>query len=454
MSYQGLLTDAAGIPVADGPVDLTFKLYDAATDGTLLWEETQEVDVANGLFNVILGSSNPLNLAFDKPYWLGSTIGTDTELQPRTALTSSPYSLNSQTAGNTGDGHSLDAVDGDPTDVVFVDNNGKVGIGTANPQRTLHLKSVWDAIIKFESDGATTQWEVGTKANGDFTILEVRPTGGAFRVRITPGAGGKMIFPIGDVKFSRDVEFSGNVGIGTATPVAKLEVFASTQTAAVVVTNLTGSGLVGNSSSGTAVFGGSGSSFGGHFIGADNDGTKAAVKIGSGSQVMLLDGNEIDAMSGSLFLNNNSSGDVVLVRGGGNVIVSTTLVHSSDRRLKKNITTLDHALDKVLNLRGVSFEWKKEGARNSNPQQGVQIGFVAQEVETVVPELVKTDSEGYKSVAYANVTALLVEAVKGQQKTIAEQNTQLKAQNAQLKELRSRVNKLESQFSQTAMLNK
>ncbi|MCH7677379.1 tail fiber domain-containing protein, partial [candidate division KSB1 bacterium] len=178
------------------------------------------------------------------------------------------------------------------------------------------------------------------------------------------------------------------------------------------------------------------------------------VKIGSGSQVMLLDGNEIDAMSGSLFLNNNSSGDVVLVRGGGNVIVSTTLVHSSDRRLKKNITTLDHALDKVLNLRGVSFEWKKEGARNRNPQQGVQIGFVAQEVETVVPELVKTDSEGYKSVAYANVTALLVEAVKGQQKTIAEQNTQLKAQNAQLKELRSRVNKLESQFSQTAMLNK
>ncbi len=38
MSYQGVLTDAAGNPVADGPVDLTFKLYDAATDGTLLWE--------------------------------------------------------------------------------------------------------------------------------------------------------------------------------------------------------------------------------------------------------------------------------------------------------------------------------------------------------------------------------------------------------------------------------
>ncbi len=38
MSYQGVLTDANGTAIADGPVNLTFKLYDAATDGTLLWE--------------------------------------------------------------------------------------------------------------------------------------------------------------------------------------------------------------------------------------------------------------------------------------------------------------------------------------------------------------------------------------------------------------------------------
>ena len=703
MSYQGVLTDAAGNPVA-GPVELTFKLYDAATDGTLLWQETQQVDVANGLFNVILGSSNPLNLAFDKPYWLGSTIGTDAELQPRTALTASPYSLNAQTAGGTGDGHSLDAADGDPTDVVFVDNDGKVGIGTDKPEAALAIvdgvfgtdplfmvstgeatsmvitntgkvgigtmqpeglleinltrsnntaagittggsstvqffepilrvglngeplfevsaerkvllaedmslgigtvepTEALDVVGNIKASGkvfasayssnspfimeapagteraridditgnfgigtptpaerldvaGTAQmtgfklptgamsgyvltsdasgmgtWQPGSGgADNDWTLsgndmysavsgnvgigtttpdarLDVigiaQPGGGGGppglgvrndfgigvfaqsisdfaawftgpkidsrgaqvegTVRISTegasvfldGLGGIDQFSQGlflNSNSSRDVILAtggGKVGIGTTTPVAKLEVFASNQTAAVVVTNVTGSGLVGNSSSGTAVFGGSGSSFGGHFIGADNDGTKAAVKIGSGSQVMLLDGNEIDAVvDKSLFLNNNSSGDVVLVRGGGNVIVSTTLVHSSDRRLKKNITTLDHALDKVLNLRGVTFEWKKDGARNSNPQPGVQIGFVAQEVETVVPELVKTDSEGYKSVAYANVTALLIEAVKEQQKTIAEQN-------AQLKELRSRVNKLERLFSQTAMLNK
>ena len=57
MSYQGVLMDAAGSPVADGAGDLTFILYDAATDGTMLWEETQQVDVANGIFNIILGTS-------------------------------------------------------------------------------------------------------------------------------------------------------------------------------------------------------------------------------------------------------------------------------------------------------------------------------------------------------------------------------------------------------------
>jgi len=186
--------------------------------------------------------------------------------------------------------------------------------------------------------------------------------------------------------------------------------------------------------------------------GPDNDGSNAALEItsispGGVEQTMLLDGNEIDAVDGTLFLNFNSSGDVTLVRGGGNVFVNNTMVHSSDQRLKKNITTLDGALDKVLKLRGVSFEWKKVEGRMSHPQKGIQIGVVAQEVEAVVPELVKTDAEGYKSVAYANITALLIEAVKAQQTTID-------AQHAQMEELRSRVDKLESLMSQAAMLNK
>ncbi len=95
ISYQGVLTDANGNSVRDGNVALKFRLYEAANGGTPIWEETQSVNIVKGLFNAILGSATPLNVPFDKPYWLGITVENGTELSPRIALTASPYSLNS-----------------------------------------------------------------------------------------------------------------------------------------------------------------------------------------------------------------------------------------------------------------------------------------------------------------------------------------------------------------------
>ncbi|HNV81355.1 MAG TPA: tail fiber domain-containing protein [Tenuifilaceae bacterium] len=102
----------------------------------------------------------------------------------------------------------------------------------------------------------------------------------------------------------------------------------------------------------------------------------------------------------------------------------TLTTATSDVRLKTDIATLDNALNKVLQLRGVSFKWK------DNPAMGSRIGFIAQEMEPVLPELVFTnEADGYKGVNYAEVTAVLVEAVKEQQKMIEE----LKAEIEQLK---------------------
>jgi hypothetical protein len=61
MSYQGHLTDTAGVGVPNGKYDIPFMIYDAPIGGNLLWEEIQEVHVQNGLFSVILGSVNPLD---------------------------------------------------------------------------------------------------------------------------------------------------------------------------------------------------------------------------------------------------------------------------------------------------------------------------------------------------------------------------------------------------------
>lgn len=100
MSYQGVLMDAQGRPVPDGPVSLTFRLYDVATGGTALWEETQPVTVTSGVFSVMLGRVKPLDVPPEKPYWLGITVGNGAELAQRAQLTASPHSLKGNSLEN------------------------------------------------------------------------------------------------------------------------------------------------------------------------------------------------------------------------------------------------------------------------------------------------------------------------------------------------------------------
>jgi hypothetical protein len=123
----------------------------------------------------------------------------------------------------------------------------------------------------------------------------------------------------------------------------------------------------------------------------------------------------------------------------GNAATATSLLGQSDRRWKKNIAPLGGALDEVERMRGVQFEWRRDEYPDERFPEGRQIGFVAQEVEEVLPELVRTDEKGYKSLAYANVTAVLVEAVKEQQRLIEQQRSELSTVQAQLAELRAAV---------------
>jgi len=91
---------------------------------------------------------------------------------------------------------------------------------------------------------------------------------------------------------------------------------------------------------------------------------------------------------------------------------------SSDVRYKKNISTLESSLNDVMAMRGVRFDLIND---NSDPETaGKNIGFIAQELEQIVPEVVVTGPDGYKSVAYDKLTALLTEAIKEQQKEIEE----------------------------------
>ncbi|MGA1989036.1 MAG: tail fiber domain-containing protein, partial [Candidatus Sulfotelmatobacter sp.] len=103
----------------------------------------------------------------------------------------------------------------------------------------------------------------------------------------------------------------------------------------------------------------------------------------------------------------------------------------SSRRWKTNIQTLDGALAKVEQLRGVSYELKANGKH--------EVGVIAEEVGAVVPEVVTWDKNGKdaQSVDYSRLTALLIEATKEQQALIEQQQQQIAQLTSQVKTIQT-----------------
>jgi hypothetical protein len=102
----------------------------------------------------------------------------------------------------------------------------------------------------------------------------------------------------------------------------------------------------------------------------------------------------------------------------GSIYATGDITAFSDIRVKKNIEVITDALAKVEAIRGVTFE------RSDEEDDGKRhMGVIAQEVEAVAPELIKENADGMKSVAYGNLTGLLIEAIK----ELSEQNKALLA---------------------------
>jgi hypothetical protein len=96
MSFQGVLGSGVG---ANSSQSLTFRIYTSSSGGTALWSETQTVTLKDRVFNVVLGSSNTLDILFNQQYWIGVTVGSGSELTPRIQLTSASYSMNTARIG-------------------------------------------------------------------------------------------------------------------------------------------------------------------------------------------------------------------------------------------------------------------------------------------------------------------------------------------------------------------
>jgi len=155
----------------------------------------------------------------------------------------------------------------------------------------------------------------------------------------------------------------------------------------------------------------------------------------------LMVGNfEKDMLRINAFMGINAKPDSgFAIKTDGN-IEAVEITQTSDARFKKDIHTIDNALGLISAMNGVSYRWDTDAFPDRHFTQGRHIGFIAQEMEAVMPGLVSTDSHGYKSVNYTKISSILVEAVKEQQEMIRERDTKIA-------DLEARIERLEQLIS-------
>ncbi len=321
---------------------------------------------------------------------------------------------------------------------------GRVGIGQDLPAAKLHVQEVpensGDQGLLLRLTGREPRMELEAQRTGVTWSLAANYTGGdqGMRLRIANSDSGPAL----------TINQPGRVGIGTDVPTAKLEVvgdaFIGEASNGVKLDVLGNDGVVfrvsghDNASSvfgrsgglGTASIGTGGLALGGISYRLMVHGSHIPRTLGLNSDagvetsIHFLDGgterwkiySDNDVASGeaghkNLIFAKNGTTDLFSFTQGGDLTLrylnTDGVNETSDERLKKNIQTVPAALDKVMQLRGVSFDWR-DGLDSG-------LGVVAQEVEAVVPEMVHTGEDGYKSVKYSQISALLIEAVKEQQ---------------------------------------
>ncbi|MCW5714468.1 MAG: tail fiber domain-containing protein [Bauldia sp.] len=263
---------------------------------------------------------------------------------------------------------------------LFWDNtNKRLGIGTSTPGWPLDIEATGTTFLRISSGG--TNLMTVTASGGGNGIVNIMNSAGTSTIRLSASSG------------QTNYINAGSLGVGTSSPNANavLDVASTTQGFLLPrMTTVQANTLDGlTSTNGMLVF--------------DTD--TGTVKVQSGGAfTSLLTGS--GTANSTTFLRGDGTWSNTLTGAftASTSITTATYYHSSDSRLKANVRTFAGGLDMVARLRGVSFDWKATGAPSS--------GVIAQEVESVLPSAVATGPDGMKSVAYDELLAPLIEAVK------------------------------------------
>ncbi len=313
-----------------------------------------------------------------------------------------------------------------PTSALYIDNTGNVGIGTQAPLYRLDIHNAYTAsgmypcgAINFRTNNVTDYWSLGrieayvaAGASGDISQY---PGGLAFYTKPANGFGDDS------TALNMVIDSRGFVGIGTSTPISPLQVHGKT-----------GSGYWGNSC-----------------IRITN-GITATDAVTNGSSLQLENGYNgvyfnmmaygyAAGSGGSFYIHNQNAVGVVLTSG------SNAWAAYSDRRMKTNIQPISLTLDKLLQLRPITYLYENDVIQN--PYISYRIGFIADEVKTVYPNLVTENSgqpytnhsgETFQP-ATVSTTDLIPYLVKSIQELKEQKDAEISALTAQLSQTQSQL---------------
>ena len=337
-----------------------------------------------------------------------------------------------------GDGGSLWTASG--ADVVRP--TGRVGVGVDSPTATIHAAGS-EGLLYTGVGGPTS-----VPASGGGTRMMFVPAYGAFR------AGN-----IGDTQWDEanlgnlSVAFGGNtIASGSCTLAAGIATTASGNNSVALCYVTTASGgdsfAAGNTTTASgqisAAFG-FGSTASGDYSTAFGQATTAqaqgSVALG---RYNVVEGDPDSLVSDDPVLvvgNGNAltASNAFTLRRDGNLTIAGSLTETSDARLKTEIAPLSGVLSRLERVRGVSYRFKDAGSLPS----GRRIGLLAQEVRAAFPELVTEDAQGRLGVAYGDFTAVLLEAIREQEASIAAREKEAAGLRAELDAVRARLERIE-----------
>ncbi len=297
-------------------------------------------------------------------------------------------------------------VGGGGTSGMSISATGRVGIGTTAP----------NAPLQFSNFGFGRKMVLWEGANNDHQVFGLGIYPFELRYQIPSAADAHIFYSGFDAVSSVELmRISGNgfVGIGTwpAAPTATLHINGNQKIEGVNTLEF-GSGIAGKDIH--------------------------AGKIG----YQTFTANTLDIVGAGALANFRR---IKLWAEGGAVVngpvFAPAFTISSDARFKRGVQPITNPVNLLLQLKGVSYYFDKTRFPANGFPDGLQYGFLAQEVEKVLPSVVHTDEKGYKSVNYIEIIPLLTETVK-------EQQQQLEKQTVENRLLAERLRLLEAQFAE------